>query len=141
MKKYTILFAFLFITANMSYAGALVDNGDATISDQGTHLMWQKQDDGTTRTWTAAITYCEGLTLAGHTDWRLPTIKELKSIADMTKYSPAINTTYFPGTQSSYYWSSTTLASDATCAWGVNFSYGNSYGDYKTVGNYARCVR
>jgi len=110
MKKCLILNMLIYLLllwVQISYAGTLVDNGDGTISDQGTHLMWQKQDDGTTRTWTAAITYCEGQILAGHTDWRLPTIKELKSIADMTKYDPSINTTYFPGTQSSYYWSST----------------------------------
>ncbi len=147
MKRYAMLLVMLVLVClaeQIVLAGTLVDNGDSTISDQVTHLMWQKQNDGTTQTWTSAISYCESLTLAGHADWRLPTIKELKSIADMTKINPAINTTYFPGTgteSSSYYWSSTTYADSPSFAWYVVFYYG--YSDYgnKTYTYYVRCVR
>ena len=145
MKRYAFLFiitSLVFCEARIANAGTLVDNGDGTISDQGTYLMWQKQDDGTTRTWDAAITYCEGLTIAGHTDWRLPTIKELKSIADMTKFNLSINTTYFPGTQLFAYWSSTTNTEAAPEAWLVSFSEGTTGTDYKSDPTHmVRCVR
>lgn len=143
MKRYTIVCAimmFAVFSIHIATAGTLVDNGNGTISDQGTHLMWQKQDDGTTRIWTVAITYCEGLSLAGYTDWRLPTMKELMSIEDKTKINPAINSMYFTNPQTNY-WSSTTYTTDTTSAWLVDFSngYTNHYG--KTGGYYVRCVR
>lgn len=144
MRRYILFCAFMslmLMATSFAHAGILVDNGDDTISDQGTHLMWQKQDDGTTKTWYAAITYCEGLTLAGHTDWRLPTIKELKSIFDMTKYNPAINTTYFPGAQSNYCWSSTTNKLETSRAWQVTFLNGQVSYHFKTLSYNARCVR
>ncbi len=120
------------------------DNGNGTVTDTVTGLMWQKQDDATGRTWEQAISYCEDLSLGGFTDWRLPNIKELGALVDFTKAtSPVINTTYFPGTQSSYYWSSTTYVSGSTSAWYVQFS---NVGGVGSLGNkadfhYARCVR
>ncbi len=73
-----------------------VDNGDGTISDLATGLMWQKTDNGVARDWQAALSYSEGLNLANQTDWRLPNAKELQSIVDysrspQTTNSPAIN--------------------------------------------------
>jgi hypothetical protein len=100
------------------------DNGDGTITDNVTTLMWQKQDDGTTRTWDAAGTYCTGLSLGGHADWRLPNDIELMSIVDYGRYSPAINTSYFPNTQSSPYWSCSAAAYAAWVSWNVDFSQG-----------------
>ncbi len=128
---------------------SFTDNGNGTITDNVTTLMWQKQDDGTTRLWADAITYCNGLALGGYTDWRLPNIKELMTIVDDSVYNPAVNTTYFPGTQSLNYWSSTTDAmsimsvSVTDLAWIVSFSDGKSdiAGKPAGVGNYVRCVR
>jgi len=116
------------------------DNGNGTITDNVTGLLWQKQDDGTTCTWDAANTYCAGLSLTG-TGWRVPTRRELMSIVDYGKYSPSINGTYFPNTQSSWYWSSTTYASNTTYAWNVYFGNGYVYVNYKTSTGYVRCVR
>ena len=126
---------------DMAIAGSFTDNGNGTVSDSNTGLMWQREDDNTIRTWESAITYCEGLSLGSYTDWRLPNIKELKSIVDNTKYDPAINTTYFPNTNSSYYWSSTTSAGVSSYAWFVFFYDGYvSYGN-KSKYYYVRCVR
>jgi len=121
-------------------APSYTDNNNGTITDNVTGLVWQKQDDATTRTWDAANTYCSNLSLPG-TGWRLPTDFELETIVDFGKYSPSINTTYFPGTRSSYYWSSTTLAGSTTGAWVVYFYYGFSYFDGKASSGYVRCVR
>ena len=73
-----------------------VDNGDGTITDNATGLMWQQADDGNTRDWENSLSYAEGLSLAGYDDWRLPNAKELHSILDYTRCpdvtnSPAID--------------------------------------------------
>jgi hypothetical protein len=99
-----------------------VDNGDGTISDLATGLMWQKADDSTTRDWEDALSYAENLVLAGYDDWRLPDSKELQSIVDYSRCpqatsSPAIDPLFQcteitdpngVGGQYGYYWSSTT---------------------------------
>ncbi|MEI6209008.1 MAG: DUF1566 domain-containing protein [Desulfuromonadales bacterium] len=91
-------------------AAVLTDNGNKTVTDGKTGLVWQQEEPGA-MTWGNALTYCEGLTLAGQSDWRLPNIKELEALTDDAKYSPAIDKTYFPYANASYYWSSTTYAS------------------------------
>ncbi len=114
--------------------------------------MWQQCSDGlsgancatgtaATATWDNALAYCEALSLGGFDDWRLPNVKELKSIVDVTTYNPAINITYFPNTIASDYWSSTSYVAITTYAWVVYFDVGNAsnYGKTNTV--YVRCVR
>jgi hypothetical protein len=116
-------------------------------------LMWQQCSDGLSGagcvtgaavavTWDNAIAYCEGLSLGGFTDWRLPNIEELKSIVDVTTYNPAINTAYFPTTVSAGYWSSASCAPGTpSYAWFVDFSYGRMGSSNKTSTHYVRCVR
>ena len=93
------------------------DNGDSTVTDNITGLMWeQKTDDGGPRdkdnkyTWKDALAYCENLILGGHTDWRMPTPKELERLVDLGKKSPAIDTAYFTNTSNGLYWSGTTCS-------------------------------
>jgi len=116
-------------------------NGDGTVTDNVTGLMWQREDDNVARTWANAITYCEGLTLAGHADWRLPDEYELQSIMDYGRYNPAIDTAAFPETNSSYYWSSSTYAGYPDGAWDLYFTSGYVGYDDKTYTGYVRCVR
>lgn len=119
-----------------------VDNGDGTVTDNITGLIWQQADDGVARRWEDALSYCENLTLAGSSDWRLPDIKELESIVDYTTEWPAIDTTYFPTTQSLDYWSSTTLPDSFDVAWGVNFYAGwTETGNKASTFLHVRCVR
>jgi hypothetical protein len=74
------------VRGNESYGkNSFVDNGDETISDSATNLMWQKSDNAESINWESAIGYCESLTLAGKSDWRLPNAKELQSILDYTR--------------------------------------------------------
>ena len=120
--------------------GAYTDNGDGTVTDTSTALTWQKASSSG-KTWEQALVYCEGLSLGARTDWRLPTIKELNSLVDYSLYGPAINTTYFPNTVSSFYWSSTTDASYTNSAWCVDFLFGVDYMGYKGSNYDVRAVR
>jgi hypothetical protein len=118
------------------------DNSSAgTVTDNNTKLMWQRQDDGTTRTWSAAGTYCSNLTLASYSDWRLPKIEELQRIVNLGKRNPSIDTTYFTSTQSSRYWSSTASVYITTNAHEVDFLNGSVSYRTKTNSFYVRCVR
>lgn len=94
----------------------IVDNGDGTLTDMSTGLMWQ-QAEPEAMTWTEALTYCENLQFAGYDDWRMPNRNELQSIFDYSTNNPAIDFAEFPDTASlHYYWSST------ACAWAVEDS-------------------
>ena len=116
------------------------DNGDGTVTDKFTDLMWQQAGSSSNLTWEQSLAYCENLNLGGYTDWRLPTIKELRSLVDFSRYSPSINTTFFPNTQT-FYCSSTTYTKDTYNAWGVYFNDGyDGYGS-KVNGGYVRAVR
>ncbi len=117
------------------------DNGDGTINDNVTGLVWQKQNDLTARTWDSAITYCTSNApgLPG-TGWHVPTDFDLIMIVDYGRSVPAINPV-FTNAQSSYYWSSTIYAANKAEAWVVNFYSGNESHFSKTNSYYVRCVR
>jgi len=125
----------------MSYT----DNGDGTITDNRTGLMWLKDanqyNGGATQTWEAALSGCEGFTYAGYTDWRLPNVKELITIVRYEGSAPYINTTYFLNTQSNYYWTSTTYVPITTYAMIVLFDNGLVNYTNKANNYYVRPVR
>lgn len=121
---------------------SFTDNGDGTVTDNGTGLMWQQQDDGTKRSWSDALTYCEGLSHANYSDWRLPDIKELVSVTkDSEGNIAAIDATYFWGTKAQNYWSSTLKAGYTVNAWAVPFEHGGVYDDLGVNPAYVRCAR
>jgi hypothetical protein len=142
---------------------AYTDNGDGTITDTNTGLMWEKlSDDGsihdkdTTYTWDNAfavkVTALNSGSFAGYTDWRVPNAKELQSITNYEHVAPAVspafNTACGAGCMTCSctvttdpYWSSSTNAGSSTSAWSVNFYYGH-VGDWtKTFPFYVRAVR
>lgn len=105
------------------------NNGDGTVTDNSTGLMWQQADDGNEYNWQEALQYAENSKLAGHTDWRLPNTKELQSIVDYDATSfPAIDDVF-----------SCTEITDET-ANGTNgygwYWTGTTHGDFKYAGNY-----
>lgn len=135
----------------------LTDNGDGTISDLSSGLMWtqcsvgqtaqQAQCSGTATqlTWGQALLIPGEFNLdegyAGHNNWRLPNIKELRSLAEEACADPAINPTLFPHTESDLYWSSTASADAPTTSWGVHFDDGRSVVSDRSNSNYVRLVR
>ncbi len=135
----------IMIGASMLLYSALSRDSSGVISDNKSGLAWQDDysDNGgsiKSATWQDALIYCEELTLGGQNNWRLPNIRELKSIVDDTKYDSAISSV-FQNVTSNYYWSSTSYASDSSNAWSVYFNNGYDYRNDKTNENYVRCVR
>ncbi len=126
--------------ATVGIARSYTDNSNGTVTDNATGLIWQKEDDNTLRNWVDAGTYCADLTLGGSSDWRLPTIEELVSITDKGSSNLLIDP-IFTNTNSSYYWSSTTVASVTSNAWVVYFNFGSNNWFLKTNTYYVRCVR
>ena len=61
------------------------DNGDGTVSDHATGLMWTKSDSQAAVSWQDALQMANGQTYSGYSDWRLPNAKELQSIVDYTR--------------------------------------------------------
>ena len=124
--------------------GKNIDNGDGTVTDTKTGLMWQ-QETVNGKTWQGALDYAKTLALAGYDDWRIPNTDELQSIVDYSHYNPSIDTATFPGTVQSGYWSSTTYTGGGGDVWAVWFNYGyvSNYGSGNSKANaYAvRAVR
>ncbi|MCP4114820.1 MAG: DUF1566 domain-containing protein [Desulfobacteraceae bacterium] len=71
---------------------AYTDNGDGTVTDMNTGLMWQK-NPGQKKTWDEAQAEIASFELAGHQDWRLPTIKELYSLILFSGIDPNVEET------------------------------------------------
>ena len=123
------------------------DNGDGTVTDNVTGLMWQQAvqlrdqaHPGTGYTRADAVAYCATLTLAGYSDWRLPSRIELVSIVDTGQGPPSIDRTYFPSTPADWFWSSSSVPV-AGGAWQVDFIWGQTTCWYDNEWCQARCVR
>ena len=148
------------------------DNGNGTVTDNNTGLVWEKlsmdgsvHDVSTTYPWANAfaqhVATLNSTNFAGHTDWRVPNVKELESIHNWQNFSPAVSPAFNNNcrsgctvltcscTASSTYWSSTSVADQArpgdppgpTFAWKVGFDDGSVYGVDKSVVNFVRGVR
>jgi hypothetical protein len=120
------------------------DNGDGTITDRATGLMWSKADSGKGMNWEAALAWVQSKNAErylGHSDWRLPNAKELQSIVDYTRSpdtsgSAAINP-LFSCTQITneigkadypFYWTGTTHASMVGGGNAVYIAFGRAAG-------------
>ena len=113
---------------------------DSTVHDTTTGLTWQREVPPGRYSHAEALAYAASLKLAGG-GWRLPTVAELVSIVDLSRYNPAIDEEAFPNTPSDWFWSATPLAGGSSSAWYVNFSSGyvNNYDVTYTIR--VRCVR
>jgi len=112
------------------------------VHDRVTGLDWQSAVDPNSFAWPAATAACDSLVLAGHDDWRLPTLIELVSIVDFTGTSPSIDASAFPETPIDSTWTSSEVAGDAGEAWYVSFTTGFNYqGHEDFLPARARCVR
>ncbi len=133
------------------------DNGDGTITDLKTGLVWQQVPTSEDFSWADAVEYCENLELGGYTDWRMPSCKELYSISDFGLGWPYLNTNYFSlasgqVTKDEQFWASdyyvgiTVEGGENGAAFGVNHVTGHIKAYSATAmgpvgGKYVRAVR
>jgi hypothetical protein len=102
------------------------DNGDGTMTDTLTGLMWSKGGEWRTE-WQQALDYVTFLNseyFLGYTDWHLPNVNELESLVNINEADPAdwLNRQGFTYVFDDYYWSSTTCIDYTSSAWAVNMS-------------------
>ncbi|MBI4601510.1 MAG: DUF1566 domain-containing protein [Planctomycetes bacterium] len=97
-----------------------VDNGDGTVTDTCTKLMWQKKTEASV-SWDGAVQYAGGLELAGHSDWRLPTLRELEGILLGGRAEPDA-APVFGIWNNGFYWSADVSVSVPGYAWVTSFS-------------------
>jgi hypothetical protein len=128
---------------------AYVDNGDGTVTDVNTGLMWEKlSDDGSIHDWDNTYTWADAfgtkiatlnaMRFAGHADWRVPNLNELESIRTLSVFDPSVSAAFDTAciggctvsicscTRSDPYWSSSTNAIAPTSAWVVVFNVGTA---------------
>lgn len=129
------------------------DNGNGTVTDTSTGLMWKKCSEGQTWSgtactgtasnfsWSNALSRSATANFAGHTDWRLPNIKELSSLLEGCRIAPTINNSLFPGTPSEAFWSGSPYVGDLGSAWLVDFGFGFVGNGNHSYSNAVRLVR
>lgn len=127
-------------------------HGDGTLTDTHTGLMWKICMEGQQGAncsaghaermqWQQAASIPQLINtarFADHTDWRLPSITELKSIVEQHCETPAINLEVFPQMLAVSVWSGN--QSDPK-AWSLDFAKGKTFNNFKGAGNYVRLVR
>ncbi|MES9854785.1 MAG: DUF1566 domain-containing protein [Candidatus Thiodiazotropha sp. L084R] len=136
----------LCVNGNNNYGfNDFTDNGDGTISDSATGLMWEANDYYSSN-FEDAIAYCETNAIGSWTDWRLPNVKELQSIVDYSRapdYSgsaaidPLFNATSFTNeggeTDWGFYWASTTHATSSGMGDAATYvAFGRALGYFNT---------
>ena len=144
-----------YIEAGMQWpTPRFTDNGDGTVTDSLTGLMWLKDGGCFRNTWSSAFSTianfnsntagynCLGYS-ANYTDWRLPNVNELESLTNYgASNQPSwLNSQGFLNAKSSYYWSSTTYRGSTTQAWIVNMQNAGSAYIRKSYTYYAWPVR
>ncbi len=129
-----------------------IDNGDGTVTDKFTNLMWQQEVEDLNppknitskdcMNWKEALQYCENLNLAGYNDWKLPNVSELFTLVNYGLSTPAIDPVFESGNW--HYWSSTTPPWKSKYCVTINFAFGIvfSMSSKKKINNcYAKAVR
>lgn len=122
------------------------DNHDGTVTDKRTGLQWarcslgQRLENGRCRGEAHSLPWAI-VSLVMEKGWRLPTITELNSIAELSCVKPAINITIFPDTMPGAYWSATRFVNKDGDYWQVNFLQGESGSEPADTAAYVRLVR
>lgn len=126
----TLAFSMMMAEANM-------------IKDPKTNLIWEDtmHVSEVKITHIKAKSYCSELKLGSFNNWRIPTLNELLSIVDYTRYKPAMVKEFKHVNKDTLYWSSTPYARTSDEFWGIAFKDGASSNASETYDRYVRCVR
>ncbi|MCX6895223.1 MAG: DUF1566 domain-containing protein [Verrucomicrobia bacterium] len=137
---------FRYVRNNPGYGtNNFVNNGDGTITDLATCLMWSQADSGAGMNWSNALVWVQARNATNHlgySDWRLPNTKELQSILDYTRSpattaSAAINPNFFNCTAITneggagdfpFYWAGTTHLDGSATPLGAYVCFGRALG-------------
>lgn len=118
---------------------------DETVIDCVTGLEWERAIPvGTLYTRPLAMSHCDGLTLGGYADWRVPSRIELMTLLDYSVDGPGpmIDASAFPGTPAGPFWSASAFAPFATThGWLLQFDVGAIDWHAFSETHYVRCVR
>ena len=82
VRWFLILFFLALFAAPAGAADRFVDNGDGTVTDTKTGLMWAQMDNSGNIAWQDAQLFCENIILSTYSNWRMPTIAELETLFD-----------------------------------------------------------
>lgn len=132
-----------------------VNNGDGTITDSNTDLMWKQCLEGLAGdecelgealalNWAEALLYLPELNKEGdkgYMDWRMPNIRELSTLVETQCMNPSINTEVFPGTPATQVWTSSPYQFYTHYSWYVDFGYGSADYDERIKPKSLRLVR
>lgn len=122
------------------------DNGDGTITDNATNLMWPKDwtglggNNGNKLKWNGCIDYSEALDFAGYTDWRLPNAIESPSLMNFSLSNPAVGAP-FTNVPSDFFYTSTTYIGDLAAAWVMHSWTGRVFASPKIYNRRLLCCR
>ena len=121
-------------------AGPSYQVSGQVVTDAATGRIWEKTGSAAAMAWQEALAYCQASATGGYSDWRLPDVMELRTLADYARYDPALDGTVF---SSAGYdtWSGSTLAGHPELSWRVDFASGSSASEAKTTSRFVRCVR
>ena len=168
--RYNILWALLFVpfVASATCDATLprskpdhvyIDHQDGTVTDAETDLMWMKcplgysydgsscSDGPAVYNWSQALQQAQsanaGAGSYGYTDWRVPNVKELLTLAERACENPAINSTVFPATVAELFWSASPNVNSLAYsqAWVVNFTLAQPSHRHKQYAHLVRLVR
>ena len=167
--KYSVLITFLIFVTNKAFARTCdesitdewpdyrynIDVPSAIVIDKKTQLMWKRCSEGASgndcengtaslHTWQEALLLQDSTNsaaFAGFDDWRLPNVEELRSLAALNCFDPAINENAFPNTPIYWFWSSSPIAENDAFAWDVYFGQGNDTGNNRVIDLNVRLVR
>jgi hypothetical protein len=119
------------------------DNGNGTITDNNTGLMWLKSaNEPGPLIWFEALAYCTNVSTGGYTDWRLPNLNELETLRDASSSAPCLPIGHpFTAVVAADYWTGTTYAPNTADAWALDMNDGQPRNRTKAGGYYVWPVR